>query len=403
MTTKSNWLRTLGAIAALAVIAAIVGTLFTSLRLVDLEVYAQAGNAVLHGNPLYDLRTTDLGLAFTYPPFAALVFVPLGLLGTGSAALAWSVISLAALVRAVFLCLRSAGLVPADNGRTRRVLIAVIIATALALALEPTLATLAWGQINLILMWLVLEDFVGDVPPRWRGVLVGLATAVKLAPAVFILFAVVIGWRREALRSILVVASSIVVGLLLPGAGGRDYWTREIVSSDRIGYQDSSGNQSLVGTLARALDLVHAPAWSLLISGLVIAVAMIVGRRLWIQVRQLEALSVVAIGMLLASPIAWTHHWVWIVAVLIALIARARAQRSTAALAAIVAVVTVTWVTRWGGGYHSGSPELMPPLEYAQWLASDAYVIVGLLALGWWTWSAFRVPSDQRSAVGAPR
>jgi len=396
-----SWLRALGAVAALAALAALVGILFPSLRLVDLEVYSQAGDAVLHGNPLYDARTPDLGLVFTYPPFAALLFVPLGSLATGSAALAWSVLSLASLARAMFLCLRSAGWLVPSGSRGPRVIVLVTGATVLALALEPAQVTLAWGQINLILMWLVLEDYLGDVPPKRRGILTGLATAVKLTPVVFIVFAVVIGRRRDALRSVLVVGAALLVGFAVPGVGAWDYWTRGLVSSERIGYQDSSGNQSVTGAIVRILDIGNAPTWSWLFSGLLVAAGLVVGRRLWAVGRDLEALSVVALGMLMASPISWTHHWVWFAPVLIALSARARIQRSAALLAVLVATVAISWVMRWGGGHHSGLDDLGAPLEYAQWLATDAYLLVGLVLLGWWAWSALRGTADRRDDARA--
>ena len=57
-----------------------------------------------------------------------------------------------------------------------------------ALFLEPVRNTLNYGQVNVALMALVAADCLAAAP-RWpRGALVGLAAAVKLTPAAFVLF-----------------------------------------------------------------------------------------------------------------------------------------------------------------------------------------------------------------------
>lgn len=404
MSALPTWLRALVVIAAAVVVAALIGLFFPSLRLVDLEVYSQAGNAVLQGNSLYGQQTADLGLAFTYPPFAAVVFVPLGWLGTGSAALAWSVVSVAALLRAIYLCLRAVGfLPPSDLRQSRRKIVVITGATLAFLALEPTLVTLAWGQINLVLMWLILEDFIGDARPRSRGLLIGLATAIKLAPAPFIVFAALVGRRREAVRAMVVFVVSVLVGGLITAANGWTYWTTTLLNSNRIGDQSSSGNQSIPGAIARITNSAHSPLWSWVVALSVLFASLVIAQRLWLTHRELEALSVVGIATVLASPIGWTHHWVWFGPALIALSARAREQRSAAYVVAIAAVIAVSWLPRWGAGVYAQRVDAGPPWQYAQWLASDAFVALGLVMLVWWGWSANSVtrgPSRTTIAAG---
>ncbi len=403
MSALPTWLRVLGVVAATIFVAALVGSFIPSLRLVDLEVYSQAGSAVLHGNSLYGQHTVDLGLVFTYPPFAAVVFVPLGWLGTGSAALAWSVVSVAALLRAVHLCLRSVGLSPASDLRqSRRNVVVSIGATLFCLALEPTLVTLAWGQINLVLMWLILEDFIGDVRPPSRGLLTGLATAIKLSPAPFIVFAALVGRRRDASRAVIVFVLSVLVGVLIPAANGWTYWTTELFNSNRIGDQSSSGNQSIPGAIARITNSAHAPLWAWVVAMTVLAASLVIAHRLWLAHRVLEALSAVGIATVLASPIGWTHHWVWFGPALIALWARAREQRIAAYVFALAAVIAVSWLPRWGAGTYAQRVDPGPPWQYAQWLASDAYVVLGLVMLVWWAWSANSVTrGPSRTAIAA--
>ena len=62
-------------ILVLAVAAAVVGGIVGGFT--DLHVYRYAGQAVLDGTQVYDADDPVTGLPFTYPPFAAIVMVPL--------------------------------------------------------------------------------------------------------------------------------------------------------------------------------------------------------------------------------------------------------------------------------------------------------------------------------------
>src|SRR6476619_5781427 len=55
----------------------------------DFEVYHEAGRSVLHGRTPYDF-TLHGTMKYIYTPFAAVVFVPLGLLGLNAAIACWT-------------------------------------------------------------------------------------------------------------------------------------------------------------------------------------------------------------------------------------------------------------------------------------------------------------------------
>ena len=56
---------------------------------VDVEVYREAGVSILTGRPVYAALTeAPQLLPFTYPPFAALLAIPLALMPFGAAGLA---------------------------------------------------------------------------------------------------------------------------------------------------------------------------------------------------------------------------------------------------------------------------------------------------------------------------
>ena len=71
-----------------------------------------------------------------------------------------------------------------------------------ALFLEPVRVTLYFGQINLLLMGLVVADCLVRKPKWPRRALVGLAAAVKLTPAAYVLFFLLRGDRRAAATAV---------------------------------------------------------------------------------------------------------------------------------------------------------------------------------------------------------
>ena len=67
----------------------------------------------------------------------------------------------------------------------------------LAILSQPFRSTLDFGQVNAFLMVLVAVDCLVVRDRRYRGVLVGLAAAIKLTPAIFVLYFLLRrDWRR---------------------------------------------------------------------------------------------------------------------------------------------------------------------------------------------------------------
>ncbi|WP_146058330.1 glycosyltransferase 87 family protein, partial [Streptomyces sp. SM9] len=165
--------------------------------MVDLMVYRAEGRAVLDGADLYALRATENDLPATYPPFAALLFTPLPLLGTGLMRTLATAGNLLLLLALALLTLRLV-----TGGRRLPRPLAWLGAPALAAVAvwsEPVWTTLRYGQINLLVTVLVLWDmrYLPGAGPargrRWAGAWIGLAAAVKLTPGLFIAFLLLAG------------------------------------------------------------------------------------------------------------------------------------------------------------------------------------------------------------------
>jgi alpha-1,2-mannosyltransferase len=277
-----------------------------SLPRIDLEVYRLGTEVWLAGGDLYGLLPpTSTGyLPFTYPPFAAVLFTPFAVVPYPLAGAALTLLSVAALVVVIVVVLRALGVRPAVP------LLAALV--PLALLLEPVRATLFYGQVNLVLMAAVVLDCLVR-RPRWpRGVLVGLAAAVKLTPAAFVLFFLLRGDRRAAVTAVVSFLGAVAVGFALNPGGSVRYWTDLVFDPTRIGAPATATNQSLTGLLSR-LGVEPGGLW-LVLAFAVVGVGALAVRRLTDPV---EVLGLNAFVVLLASPVSWSHHWVWCVPALL--------------------------------------------------------------------------------------
>ncbi|MGB3441462.1 MAG: glycosyltransferase 87 family protein [Actinophytocola sp.] len=311
------------AVPAVVLLAGIVSWVIDWRLGVDSAVYRSGAVALLTGEPLYDNMFLSAEppwarLPFTYPPTGALLFVPLaffptqvswGLLG------ALSVLALALVVR---VAIQNVPTRPAwmDPART------TIIVSILALGLEPVWRTLFLGQINLILMALVVVDVLVLGRSRYfGGVLIGVAAAVKLTPLVFVPHLWFTGRRMDAVRAVVTFALlQLVIFAIIPH-DVRKFLT--VTDPERTGPTFWAGNQGLNGLVQRLSGL---SPWSNEIAiaiGVLLAVpAFVLARRFHRRGQPLPALLVTAFFGLLFSPVSWSHHWVWVVPLLVYLLSR---------------------------------------------------------------------------------
>ncbi len=281
----------------------------------DLHVYRYGGDAVLHQWPLYESDDPVTGYPFTYPPFAAVLMVPLALLPGWLAAALWIAGSAACLAACVAVALRSLGR-PAPGWL-------LVLLGAGALALEPVWQNLSFGQVNLVLMLALLVDLLRP-ERRWSGVLVGIAAGIKLTPLVFVVLLVMVGHRGAAGRAVRAFAGTVAVGFAaLPGSAA-SYWTDDLLEPSRVGPPALAHNQSVYGALTRALG-EPAPTWLwVAVAGPVALAVLVAAAAYWRRGDRLLGTCLGALAMLVASPVAWSHHWVWAVPVAIVLWERSR-------------------------------------------------------------------------------
>lgn len=277
----------------------------------DASVYMLGGNRARDGVELYDdvPENVYFPMLFTYPPFAALLFTGFTLTSPLTVAIGIQAVEIVLVVVCVWASLRMAG-----RSNDHGVLGAALLLGAAALWFQPVHWTLIAGQINLLLMAVILLDFLTPKHRWWKGVGIGLACAVKLTPAVFILYLLVTKRFHAAAMAVGTFATTVAVGFLVLPRDSAKFWGGAFLDSKRIGPNDFPDNQSFAGVLARYLNEVHPPRpASILISVTTLAIGLGIA---WLAHRRghdLLGVLATAFAGLLASPVSWSHHWVWLV------------------------------------------------------------------------------------------
>jgi alpha-1,2-mannosyltransferase len=286
--------------------------------MIDLRVYRMGGSVLLDRGSLYDAKLEGSGLPFTYPPFAAIAMLPLAAVPWGVALVVWTTIS----VLCIAAIWRSS--LPESAWayflERKRVLILVGL-TAASLLLEPVWQTIQFGQINLLLTAMILLDLIRPANAKWRGFWVGVTIGVKLTPLPFLAFLLITKQWRAFRNAVLGLLATMAIGFAVVPNQSWHYWTVVIRDANRVGGLAYTGNQSLMGFLSRLGDEASwvQPTWFVLSAIFGLAVLWL-ARRYWLVDERVTAISVMALAVLYASPVSWSHHWVWIIPLGVSLI-----------------------------------------------------------------------------------
>lgn len=276
--------------------------------MIDLDVYRVGVQALLSGRDIYEAKSPGWNLYYIYPPFAALLMTPTAFGPMVVVRLVWVALT----VWAQQSVLRRCGV--------RRGWVLGLVGAGALVAIEPLRTTLGYGQVNTLLMALVVFDLLPDRTRRWpRGVAIGVAAAIKLTPALFGVFALFARRARMAWTSAGAFAIATLVGFLVLPHESLRFWTGDI-PADTSGPQ-YVGNQSLTGLTTRFFGL-NTPARVAggALGALVCVLAILVARYWWLTGHRVFALALVGLATNLASPLAWTHHFVWVLPFLVAII-----------------------------------------------------------------------------------
>lgn len=302
-------------VAGFAVLVA--ATLFVVYRLAP--HYGQFGDLYGRYMNLHTLRATGniyspYGIeAFTYPPSAIFLFWPLLWIPLSALTIVWTTFSVAMLVVSVAVVIDHVSPI----GHLRALCAGLWITAFCVVAVPPVTEDIWWGQTGTLLVAAVVVDFLW-VRGSTKGVLVGLATAVKIYPGLFIVTWILRRQWREALTAIVTTTSTLVLALALWPSSTLTFFSSELFGGGELA-RFKSGTESLASSSITALfmrppfhfaDVNNVINLSLM--ALVVVLILWGGHRLWLLGYPLSSLVVVFVGTAVGAPVAWDHYFVFV-------------------------------------------------------------------------------------------
>jgi alpha-1,2-mannosyltransferase len=307
----------------------------------DSKVYYGAIQYWFHGDGgmVYDWLRPETPYGFTYPPFAGLVMSPMALLPFGAVVVIAVIATL--LTTAVLTWWFTA---PMRRRINQPGWFALGIAICLAIIFEPVRETITFGQVNTLLLTLVAGDMLFGVARgrRWAGAGIGLATAIKLTPGIFILYLLITRrWRAAAVAAGTATAATLVGGAIFPDET-REFWTSALWDTNRVGVLSALTNQSLRGFVARLpIDPVASKVWIALV---LLTLAVWAYRITTGKDDVMGGLALTGVVGCLVSPVTWIHHCVWLLPALVRCLDRGDSARRILAITAYVVMTShVAW------------------------------------------------------------
>ena len=183
------------AVAAVAYLAAVAThPMAAMLKGFDLQVYLDGGQQALHhwGNLYHWYYQNHPGIQFTYTPFAALLFAVGSVLPFHALVALVAAVSTVALAATIWIAFRELGWQPMARAG------ATLLLTGLVFWTEPVQRALFLGQVELVLMALVVWDLSQPDRRWWKGAATGIAAGIKLVPLLFIAYLLVTRRFRQA-------------------------------------------------------------------------------------------------------------------------------------------------------------------------------------------------------------
>jgi alpha-1,2-mannosyltransferase len=367
---RSDWLLTIGGAAFAVAIIGYVTFVVTHpasrwMQAVDLRVYRDGGLIVRHFPPLYKAgRASPLyqwpgfeHLKFTYTPFAAMVFTALTLVSLWTLMKISVAVNILAVLGTIWMTFGALGY---RRGMAR--LGATLLLAAPLFWTEPVQRVLFLGQVELVLMALIIWDQVQPDRRWWKGAGIGIAAGIDLIPLIYIPYLVLTRRFRQAAVAAGSFVVTIALGFAVLPADSRKGWLDGLIyRGSRTGFVGWEGNQSLQGIITRLAGGVAGAQHIWLAVAVVTGVVGVVAAALIDRAgHRMVGLLTCALTGLLCSPISWDHHWVWIVpGAVVAVVYAVRARRMATRLAwAGLGVVIIVLFGAWPGSLWGNPTDL---------------------------------------------
>lgn len=354
----------------------------------DLNVYRVAANWAFEGRDPYqdDFLTATNGLGWLYTPFALLALAPLHFVPYDLIPPLWNLFA-EALPLAVIVALFFRPLLQRVRTRRGRLFTGIALVGLLFLT-SPIANSVHQGQINTVLVAALLFDLAA--PDSWRGwrrfrlpqgVVLGLATAIKLVPGLGIVYLLL----RRQFKAAFTAMGTVVSAWGLAWAvfpvqstwfflhGGLFRATEPGRGEDVL----AISNQSLWAMVGRAVDLAnhHPKPFIYSLAAIAAIGGLLVAHRLAVKNETLMSVAAVSLTIFLIGPMSWIHSGVVFTAVLGILIGNGRNVYRMLTASVLFFLIS------------------MPPLNYHytpfwEWGWTESLSVLAIASLGSFLWLA---------------
>jgi hypothetical protein len=182
---------------------------------------------------------------------------------------------------------------------------------------------------------------------------------------------------RDAVIAGVTFAACTGLGFLVDPAASRLYWTKLFDDTGRVSVPYIS-NQSAYAAAVRILSgdvgAWYWPLLAVLAAGAMLAAARLARRGDW-----LGAAAVTGVTGLVASPVSWTHHWVWALPALVVLLRGGPRARIAAGWGFLLFVVAPMWFTPTFGRAATGEYGLHGLVT----IVANSFLLAGLAFLAY--------------------
>lgn len=355
----------------------------------DVAVYKRAADFAFAGLSPYSEQfiTGDVYLPWVYTPFATLILSPLHFIPEQYLLVFWTLFGIFIPLVAIVI-LSYQGLISRREFSVREKKFLLPLLVFLALSTGPVIDAWAIGQIGVVLVALTLFDL--SAPDKWfkfrkfsipRGIFVGIAGAIKLVPLIAIPYWILIKQGRAAFTafSTLLVAWTVAFAIF-PADSIKYFSERLFLGTRELENAGTLDNQSLIGTALRVTNENQLSTLATFLLLIVIATLGLYVAKLTFQNNDnLSAGLIVGLTSVLASPVSWIHHIVWLAALPGALLA------SNAMRKADGKVSKVGWL--WFGSLFVMA---IPPVRYGwspvTWVGLEEHYSLVCIVVIWLLW-----------------
>jgi alpha-1,2-mannosyltransferase len=277
--------------------------------LLDGHIYLGAARQLAAGRSVYDFHEGWFNLGSTYPPLWSLLVYPFTLVHVDAVLLVWTAVNLGLWFAILSVCARSAGARPLCPDWF------VVVVWAVTVPSSAVWNTLNQGQVNLLIWLLVILDLRAVIGGRrWSGMLIGLAAAIKVQPALVAVLLLVAGrWRSAARAAAAAVAATALAALVLP-QDSWDYWTERVFDTSLVGPLGDGQNNSLRSLVERGILAGNSVGrlLALVATVVVLGLAAVMFRRALARECLIVAAVTAGTAIVLVTPVSWTHHLVFL-------------------------------------------------------------------------------------------